>query len=152
MTVISVHGWNEWMSDWHSLYKGFIYVCEETFTERLYWLWDCIKIFMCIYYTSRQDLTLVCVFTYNANFLPIRYHTPHCTPPHCATPHCATPHCTTLLHTSPYHTTLHHTTHHGLQTFYQFLNFGMIVSSALMIWKGLMVVTGSESPIVVVLR
>ena len=27
----------------------------------------------------------------------------------------------------------------------------MIVSSALMIWKGLMVVTGSESPIVVVL-
>ncbi|RMB94481.1 hypothetical protein DUI87_29292 [Hirundo rustica rustica] len=31
------------------------------------------------------------------------------------------------------------------------LNFGMIVSSALMIWKGLMVVTGSESPIVVVL-
>ena len=36
--------------------------------------------------------------------------------------------------------------------FYQILNFGMIVSSALMIWKGLMVVTGSESPIVVVLR
>ena len=28
----------------------------------------------------------------------------------------------------------------------------MIVSSALMIWKGLMVATGSESPIVVVLR
>jgi len=28
----------------------------------------------------------------------------------------------------------------------------MIVSSALMIWKGLMVFTGSESPIVVVLR
>jgi hypothetical protein len=28
----------------------------------------------------------------------------------------------------------------------------MIVSSALMIWKGLMVLTGSESPIVVVLR
>ena len=27
----------------------------------------------------------------------------------------------------------------------------MIVSSALMIWKGLMIVTGSESPIVVVL-
>ena len=27
----------------------------------------------------------------------------------------------------------------------------MVVSSALMIWKGLMVVTGSESPIVVVL-
>lgn len=36
--------------------------------------------------------------------------------------------------------------------YYQVLNFGMIVSSALMIWKGLMVVTGSESPIVVVLR
>uniref|UniRef100_A0A023FB37 Signal peptidase complex catalytic subunit SEC11 n=2 Tax=Triatoma infestans TaxID=30076 RepID=A0A023FB37_TRIIF len=34
---------------------------------------------------------------------------------------------------------------------YQCLSFGMIVSSALMIWKGLMVVTGSESPIVVVL-
>ena len=33
----------------------------------------------------------------------------------------------------------------------QVLSFGMIVSSALMIWKGLMVVTGSESPIVVVL-
>ena len=39
-----------------------------------------------------------------------------------------------------------------IQLFYQLLNFGMIVSSALMIWKGLMVVTGSESPIVVVLR
>lgn len=38
-----------------------------------------------------------------------------------------------------------------LQHLYQFLSFGMIVSSALMIWKGLMVVTGSESPIVVVL-
>ncbi|XP_013789753.1 signal peptidase complex catalytic subunit SEC11A-like [Limulus polyphemus] len=37
------------------------------------------------------------------------------------------------------------------QLVYQALNFGMIVSSALMIWKGLMVVTGSESPIVVVL-
>ncbi|XP_076068623.1 signal peptidase complex catalytic subunit SEC11 homolog C twr [Oratosquilla oratoria] len=37
------------------------------------------------------------------------------------------------------------------QYFYQLLNFAMIVSSALMIWKGLMVVTGSESPIVVVL-
>ena len=42
--------------------------------------------------------------------------------------------------------------HFPLQKFYQALNFGMIVSSALMIWKGLMVVTGSESPIVVVLR
>ena len=38
------------------------------------------------------------------------------------------------------------------QLFYQGLNFAMIVSSALMILKGLMVVTGSESPIVVVLR
>ncbi|KAK2721555.1 signal peptidase complex catalytic subunit SEC11C-like [Artemia franciscana] len=37
------------------------------------------------------------------------------------------------------------------QVYYQILSFGMIVSSALMIWKGLMVVTGSESPIVVVL-
>uniref|UniRef100_T1ISQ2 Signal peptidase complex catalytic subunit SEC11 n=1 Tax=Strigamia maritima TaxID=126957 RepID=T1ISQ2_STRMM len=37
------------------------------------------------------------------------------------------------------------------QLIYQVLNFGTIVSSALMIWKGLMVVTGSESPIVVVL-
>jgi len=37
------------------------------------------------------------------------------------------------------------------QFVYQCLSFGMIVSSALMIWKGLMVVTGSESPIVVVL-
>uniref|UniRef100_A0A0B6XYQ6 Signal peptidase complex catalytic subunit SEC11 n=1 Tax=Arion vulgaris TaxID=1028688 RepID=A0A0B6XYQ6_9EUPU len=37
------------------------------------------------------------------------------------------------------------------QLYYQVLNFGMIVSSALMIWKGLMVLTGSESPIVVVL-
>jgi len=37
------------------------------------------------------------------------------------------------------------------QIFYQVLNFAMIVSSALMIWKGLMVATGSESPIVVVL-
>lgn len=38
-----------------------------------------------------------------------------------------------------------------LQFLYQVLSFAMIVSSALMIWKGLMVVTGSESPIVVVL-
>uniref|UniRef100_A0A8C2VEQ6 SEC11 homolog C, signal peptidase complex subunit n=1 Tax=Chinchilla lanigera TaxID=34839 RepID=A0A8C2VEQ6_CHILA len=35
--------------------------------------------------------------------------------------------------------------------YYQVLNFAMIVSSALMIWKGLIVLTGSESPIVVVL-
>ena len=39
-----------------------------------------------------------------------------------------------------------------VQVYYQVLNFAMIVSSALMIWKGLMVYTGSESPIVVVLR
>ena len=38
------------------------------------------------------------------------------------------------------------------QLIYQVLNFAMIIFSALMIWKGLMVVTGSESPIVVVLR
>lgn len=37
------------------------------------------------------------------------------------------------------------------QLYYQVLNFGMIVGSAMMIWKGLMVATGSESPIVVVL-
>ncbi|XP_017885500.1 signal peptidase complex catalytic subunit SEC11A [Ceratina calcarata] len=37
------------------------------------------------------------------------------------------------------------------QFLYQMLSFAMVVSSALMIWKGLMVVTGSESPIVVVL-
>jgi len=37
------------------------------------------------------------------------------------------------------------------QVLQQALNFGMIVCSALMIWKSLMVLTGSESPIVVVL-
>ncbi|CAF3813307.1 unnamed protein product [Rotaria sp. Silwood1] len=37
------------------------------------------------------------------------------------------------------------------QAIYQVLYFGMIISTALMIWKGLMVVTGSESPIVIVL-
>eukprot|EP00054_Salpingoeca_dolichothecata_P032107 m.265627 g.265627 ORF g.265627 m.265627 type:complete len:189 (-) comp29282_c0_seq1:64-630(-) len=37
------------------------------------------------------------------------------------------------------------------QLYFQVLNFAMIIFSALMIWKGLMVVTGSESPIVVVL-
>ena len=35
---------------------------------------------------------------------------------------------------------------------FQGLNLAMIVFSALMIWKGLMVVTNSESPVVVVLR
>ena len=34
----------------------------------------------------------------------------------------------------------------------QILNLGLVLSSALMIWKGLTVVTNSESPIVVVLR
>jgi len=37
------------------------------------------------------------------------------------------------------------------QLIYQVLNIGMIVSSALMIWNGLKVLTNSESPIVVVL-
>jgi hypothetical protein len=37
------------------------------------------------------------------------------------------------------------------QVLYQFLNFAMIVSSALMLWKGLFVLTHCESPIVVVL-
>ncbi|XP_076814747.1 signal peptidase complex catalytic subunit SEC11C-like [Clavelina lepadiformis] len=37
------------------------------------------------------------------------------------------------------------------QVYFQVLNFAMIISSALMIWKGMMVATGSESPIVVVL-
>ena len=38
------------------------------------------------------------------------------------------------------------------QLAHQVLNLAMIVCSALMIWKGLMVVTESESPVVVVLR
>jgi TRAP-type C4-dicarboxylate transport system permease small subunit len=38
------------------------------------------------------------------------------------------------------------------QLTFQLLNLAMIVFSALMIWKGLMVVTKSESPVVVVLR
>jgi len=37
------------------------------------------------------------------------------------------------------------------QLLQQAINFGLVVASALMIWKSLMVVTGSESPIVVVL-
>ncbi|CAD7671093.1 unnamed protein product [Nyctereutes procyonoides] len=36
--------------------------------------------------------------------------------------------------------------------YYQVLNFGMIVFLALMIWKRLMLITGSQSPIVVVLK
>lgn len=39
-----------------------------------------------------------------------------------------------------------------MQFLVQTLNLAMIVFSALMIWKGLMVVTKSESPVVVVLR
>lgn len=72
-------------------------------------------------------------------YTPCTFHFQHSPPP--------------PTHTSPH--TLHpHTLHPHTpsQVFYQVLNFGMIVSSALMIWKGLMVVTGSESPIVVVLR
>lgn len=38
------------------------------------------------------------------------------------------------------------------QMTFQVLNLAMIVFSALMIWKGLMVMTKSESPVVVVLR
>jgi signal peptidase len=38
------------------------------------------------------------------------------------------------------------------QLLFQSLNLAMIVFSALMIWKGLMFVTKSESPVVVVLR
>jgi len=37
------------------------------------------------------------------------------------------------------------------QVTHQFLNLGLILCSALMIWKGLVVITGSESPVVVVL-
>lgn len=37
------------------------------------------------------------------------------------------------------------------QLIFQILNFGLIIASALTIWKGLMLATGSESPIVVVL-
>lgn len=40
----------------------------------------------------------------------------------------------------------------NLQLVLQGLSFGMIVCSALMIWKTLMVFTNTESPIVVVLR
>jgi len=37
------------------------------------------------------------------------------------------------------------------QAAHQFLNLGLIVCSAIMIWKGLVVISGSESPVVVVL-
>ncbi|XP_022749702.1 signal peptidase complex catalytic subunit SEC11C-like isoform X2 [Durio zibethinus] len=37
------------------------------------------------------------------------------------------------------------------QTLYQAISLGMVIASALMIWKGLICITGSESPIVVVL-
>nr|QFX66091.1 hypothetical protein [Camellia sinensis] len=40
---------------------------------------------------------------------------------------------------------------HIRQVFSQAISLGMIVTSALIIWKGLMCVTGSESPVVVVL-
>ncbi|PWA84929.1 peptidase S24/S26A/S26B/S26C family protein [Artemisia annua] len=40
---------------------------------------------------------------------------------------------------------------HFRQLFTQAISLGMIVTSALIIWKGLMCVTGSESPVVVVL-
>ncbi|XP_023505224.2 signal peptidase complex catalytic subunit SEC11A isoform X2 [Equus przewalskii] len=56
----------------------------------------------------------------------------------------------TLGHRSGAHE-LNHAATGPTPLYYQVLNFGMIVSSALMIWKGLMVITGSESPIVVVL-
>jgi hypothetical protein len=42
-------------------------------------------------------------------------------------------------------------TGHLISEFQMCLFAGMIVTSALIIWKGLMVVTGSESPVVVVL-
>ncbi|KAJ1481289.1 hypothetical protein T484DRAFT_1808139 [Baffinella frigidus] len=38
------------------------------------------------------------------------------------------------------------------QLAHQVINLGLIVTSALMIWKSLMVITHSESPVVVVLR
>lgn len=41
---------------------------------------------------------------------------------------------------------------HKRQLAFQGLNLAMIVLSALMIWKSLMVITKSESPVVVVLR
>ncbi|KAJ4708285.1 Signal peptidase I [Melia azedarach] len=37
------------------------------------------------------------------------------------------------------------------ESLFQIISLGMIVSSAFMIWKGLMCITGSESPVVVVL-
>ena len=47
---------------------------------------------------------------------------------------------------------LPHTYTKNTQLLFQTLNLGMVVLSALMIWKSLMVVTKSESPVVVVLR
>ncbi len=40
----------------------------------------------------------------------------------------------------------------NLQVLLQVLNFASVIASGLMIWKGLGVVTNTESPIVVVLR
>ncbi|KAK6273306.1 hypothetical protein POUND7_010389 [Theobroma cacao] len=37
------------------------------------------------------------------------------------------------------------------QFLYQAVSLGMIIASALMVWKGLICITGSESPVVVVL-
>jgi len=40
----------------------------------------------------------------------------------------------------------------GLKVLLQVLNFASVIASGLMIWKGLGIITNSESPIVVVLR
>ncbi|KAK7281635.1 hypothetical protein RIF29_09796 [Crotalaria pallida] len=40
---------------------------------------------------------------------------------------------------------------HFRQTLSQLITLGLIVSSALIIWKALMCITGSESPVIVVL-
>ena len=51
---------------------------------------------------------------------------------------------------------MHHDTstemHHDYQVLLQILNFATVISTGLMIWKGLGIVTNTESPIVVVLR
>lgn len=53
-----------------------------------------------------------------------------------------------------YHSLRHqllHLYHHPRQTLHQLLSLLLIVSSAVMIWKSLILVSGSESPVVVVL-
>lgn len=45
-----------------------------------------------------------------------------------------------------------HTLNVASQLLAQGLNFAMVISTALMMWKGLSIVTNTESPIVVVLR